>query len=430
MSAWWDRLGAAWTGAEPLSAMEGGLLLTAGLLLLCAGLLCVVVVRGRRNPADALASQLDQLLGSAERTDRLLREELARSREDLAGQTKHLREEVGGNVRGVGETVEKRLDLVRETIDRRLLGLQEENHKKLEEMRATVDEKLQGTLEKRLGEAFQQVSERLEAVHQGLGEMQTLAIGVGDLKRVLTNVKNRGTFGETRLESLLEQTLASTQWQAQVQVKRGSAERVDFGVRMPGAEGDDGQPVWLPIDAKFPQEDYERLLEAHAQGDVEAEAQAGQALEQRVMGEARSIRDKYLSPPLTTDFAVLFLPTEGLYAEVLRRDGLVDRMQRDCRVTVAGPTTLLAILNSLQMGFRTLAIQKRSAEVWKVLGAVKTEFGKFGGILDKVEKKLQEASNTITEASSKTRNIERRLTKVQELPEAEVEALLLPEADE
>ena len=424
MGAWWDRLASAMAGGEPLSALEGGLVLTAGLLAACAVLLVVVVVRSRRDPAAALATQLEALRQSAERTDRILREELARSRADLAGQTRDLREEVGGSVRGVGETVEKRLDLVRGSIDLRLRSLQEENQKKLDEMRATVDEKLQGTLEKRLGEAFQQVSERLEAVHKGLGEMQTLAIGVGDLKRVLTNVKNRGSFGETRLESLLDQTLAPSQWEAQVQVKRGSAERVDFAVRMPGGEDEEGAPLWLPIDAKFPQEDYERLLDAHARGDAAAEDEAVRALETRIKTEARTIRDKYLNPPRTTDFAVLFLPTEGLYAEVLRVAGLADWLQRECRVTVAGPTTLLALLNSLQMGFRTLAIQKRSAEVWKVLGAVKTEFGKFGGILDKVEKKLQEASNTITDASAKSRNIERKLGKVQELPEGEASHLL------
>jgi DNA recombination protein RmuC len=291
-------------------------------------------------------------------------------------------------------------------------------------MRKTVDEKLQGTLEKRLGEAFQQVSERLEAVHKGLGEMQHLAVGVGDLKKVLANVRSRGAFGEVQLDALLEQVLAPSQYARQVSTRPGSADRVDFAVRLPGADDGDGAPVWLPIDAKFPLEDYERMLDALERGDAEGADSAARALEARIKSEARSIRDKYVSPPHTTDFALLFVPTESLYAELLRRPGLIDWLQRECRVTLTGPTTCLALLNSLQMGFRTLAIQKRSNEAWTLLAAVRTQFGKFGELLTKVDKKLQEASNTISEATKKTRYIETRLRKVEELPENEARELL------
>ena len=410
--AWLERLGTALGGSQPLPGVETGLVLVACLLLGCVGLLAALLVRSRRKRAEPLMARLDQLQQGQLRADQMVREELARGRHELVQQTRHLREEIGGNVRVMSEGVQQQLTTLRG-----------ENEKKLEQMRTTVDEKLQGTLEKRLGEAFEVVSKQLEVVHKGLGEMQALAIGVGDLKKVLTNVKTRGTFGETQLEALLDQTLAPSQWQAQVQVKRGSAERVDFGVRLPGAEGGDGEPVWLPLDAKFPQEDYGRLLEAQERGDAEAADTAAKALEKTIKQQARRIRDKYINAPTTTDFAVMFLPTEGLYAEVLRRPGLAESLQREHRVTISGPTTVLALLNSLQMGFRTLAIQKRSSEVWKVLGAVKTEFGKFAAILDKVQKKLDEATNTIGEASSKTRNIERKLDKVQELPEGEVDPL-------
>ena len=424
-----DRLTAAWNGVEPLSAVEAGIALAVGLLVLCAVLLVAILRQGRRDPTAPLVGQIESLIRGQQHADLVLREELARSREELGGQTKHLREEVGGSIRGVGETVEKRLDGMRLSIDGRLQTLQDENQKKLEQMRVTVDEKLQGTLEKRLGEAFNQVSKRLESVHQGLGEMQNLAVGVGDLKKVLTNVKTRGSFGETQLEALLEQTLAPGQWEREVKLRPRSQERVDFAVRMPGPDGQEGEPCWLPIDSKFPQEDYARLLEAQEAGDAAAADVASKALEARIRAEARTIRDKYVRPPYTTDFGVLFVPTEGLYAEILRRPGLAESLQLDCKVMIAGPTNILALLNSLRMGFRTLAIQKRSAEVWQVLGAVKTEFGRFGGILDKVQGKLDEASKTITSASSKTRNIERRLGKVEELPEAEAAQLLLPDPD-
>jgi len=319
--------------------------------------------------------------------------------------------------------------VMNEAVNKRLADslaqLQAENSRKLDEMRTTVDEKLQGTLEKRLGESFKQVGERLEAVHRGLGEMQQLATGVGDLKRVLTNVKSRGTWGEIQLGALLEHVLAPDQYGHNVAPRPGSAERVEYAVRLPGLDDASG-PVWLPIDAKFPQEDYQRLVEAQERGDPAAAEEAGKALETRIKQEARRIRDKYVHPPDTTDFAVLFLPTEGLYAETLRRPGLAEWLQRECRVTPAGPTTLSALLNSLQMGFRTLAIQKRSGEVWKLLGAVRTQFGQFHGLLEKVEKKLEEASKTVGDARGKTRHIEKRLGRVDQLPEAEAAAWLAP----
>lgn len=416
--------GAFWQGLGGGGVQEAGLVLVAALLVACIVMLAIVLRRLRRDPLASLVPRFEQVTTAQDRTERTLREELARNREELTQSTRHLREEVGGTIRAVGETVEKRLDDVRGVIDRRLQHIQAENEKKLEAIRVTVDEKLQGTLEKRLGESFRQVSERLEAVHKGLGEMQSLATGVGDLKKVLTNVRTRGTWGEVQLGALLEQMLAPGQWERQVQIKRGSAERVDFGVRMPGPEGEDGAPLWLPIDSKFPQEDYLRLVEAHERGDLAAEDAAGKALEARLRTEARSIRDKYISPPTTTDFALLFLPTEGLYAEVLRRPGLVESLQNDMRVSIAGPTTLAALLNSLQLGFRTLAIQKRSAEVWKLLAAVKGQYGKFGELLAKVEKKLQEASNTIGQAAQRTEQIQKRLGKVEELPDEEVQCLL------
>jgi DNA recombination protein RmuC len=406
-----------------------GVLVGAGLVTGAVLVAAAVLARSAREQAVALAARLDGLSQAQERGERVLREELAQSRRELAGQTHHLREEVAGSLRAVGETVEKRIEVMRGAVDLRLGQIQAETQKRLEEMRATVDEKLQGTLEARLGAAFAQVSTRLEAVHKGLGEMQTLAVGVGDLKKVLANVRTRGNFGEARLESLLEDTLAPDQWQRQVATRPGSSERVDAAVRMPGGEDLDGSPLWLPIDAKFPHDDYERLLDAHERGDAGAAEEAGRSLEARLKAEARAIRDKYVCPPHTTDFALLFLPTESLYAEVLRRPGLFESLRREYAVTLAGPTTLLAILGSLQMGFRTLAIQQRSQEVWRLLGAVKSQFGKFGDLLAGVQKKLDEASNKIGEASAKSRFIERRLGQVQELPASEAAALLPEEVD-
>ena len=313
----------------------------------------------------------------------------------------------------LGEQTERRLAEVRQTLEARLKDIQQDNAAKLEQMRATVDEKLHATLETRLGESFRLVSERLEQVQRGLGEMQSLATGVGDLKRVLGNVKTRGIFGEVQLGAILEQVLTPDQYVANVATRPGSAERIEFAVRLPGASDAPDSQVWLPIDAKFPREDYERLLDAQERADAEAAAAAGAALERRLRDEAKKIREKYIEPPYTTDFAILFLPTEGLYAEALRRPGLVEALQREQRAVVCGPTTLSATLNSLRMGFRTLAIEKRSSEVWQVLGAVKTEFGKFGEVLKRTHKKLTEAADVIDQASVRTRAIERRLRGVE-----------------
>jgi DNA recombination protein RmuC len=310
-------------------------------------------------------------------------------------------------------------------VDEKLGGIQAESAAKLEQMRQTVDEKLQGTLEKRLGESFRVVSEHLESVQRGLGEMQALASGVGDLKKVLGNVKVRGSWGEIQLGTLLEQILTPEQYATNVATRPGSSERVEFAVRLPGQD-DGGGEVMLPIDAKFPLEDWQRLVEASERGDAAGVEESGKQLELRIKGCAKDIRDKYVSPPHTTDFGILFLPTEALFAEVTRRGALLDVLRRDLQVVVAGPTTLSAILNSLQMGFRTLAIQKRSSEVWKVLGAVKVEFGKFGGVIEKVEKKLEEASNQLGEVGKRRRVLERALREVQELPALEAQALLPP----
>lgn len=429
------------------------------LLIAACVLLCVVIllqIRFFRAGAGAGQEARLRLLGEqVERTDRAIREEFGRSRTESAEGARLGREEMSGSFASFGETLasrvseiaalqknqldtfarqiqsltdanELRFERLREAVDARLKALQQENSEKLEQMRATVDEKLHATLEQRLGQSFRLVSERLEQVHKGLGEMQTLASGVGDLKRMLTNVKTRGTWGEIQLGAILEQVLTPEQYGRNVATRPGSQERVEYAVRLPGRGTE--ATVWLPIDAKFPQEDYQRLLDAQEQANPVLADEAGRQLELRIRGEAKSIREKYLEPPHTTDFALLFLPVEGLYAEVLRRPGLADLLQREHRVTIAGPTTLAAILNSLQMGFRTLAIEKRSSEVWALLGAVKTEFGRFGEALEKTQKKLQEASNTIEAASAKSRTIERKLKSVQELPATEQQRL--PEAGE
>ena len=322
------------------------------------------------------------------------------------------------------ESSEKKHDALRRVVEERLRLLQTDNAVKLDQMRQTVDEKLQGTLEKRLGESFALVSDRLEKVHQGLGEMQTLAMGVGDLKKMLSNVKTRGTWGEVQLGSLLDQVLTPDQFAANVATKDGSGERVEFAIKLPGRNDDGQEVVWLPIDAKCPQEDYHRLLDAREKAHADGVEAAGRDLETAIKTAARAISDKYLNPPKTTDFAIMFLPTEGLFAEVVRRPGLVEYLQREYRIVVAGPTTLAALLNSLQMGFRTLAIQKRSSEVWTILGAVKAEFGRFGEILGGVQKRLRQASDTIDTAVTKTRTIERKLRDVQELPAPDAERLL------
>lgn len=430
----------------------------ANMALSALGLLALAVLLARRGD-DGTARLLDSL----ERLERRLRDELASVREEQGQAARGLREEVAVTLKGLSElqkstmdgfggqmgrltqTLEQRLEAfarqigdmtkvneqrqeaLRATVEQRLVKLQDDNATRLEQMRQTVDEKLQGTLEKRLGDSFKLVSERLELVHKGLGEMQSLANGVGDLKRVLTNVKTRGTWGEVQLGNLLEQVLTAEQYAANGVCKEGSAERVDYIIRLPGKGDGDGE-VLLPIDAKFPQEDYERLRDAAERGDVEAVELASRALELRVRSFAKDIRGKYINPPRTTDFAILFLPTEGLYAEVLRRPGLTEQLQQDYRVSVCGPTTLGALLNSLQMGFKTLAIQKQSSAVWEILGAVKTEFGKYGEMLDKVQKKLTEASDSITTIAVRKRAIDRKLRAVAELPAGTAETLLELEA--
>lgn len=428
--------------------MTETILLAAGVgLLAVAVALLLALLRRTAGAAPQLGARLDELERSGERSERSLREELAKGREEAAISARHLREELAAAIRGAGDSLlkasgeaaaaqknqldsfAKQLVLLSESSEKRLLEVRATIDLQLDAMRATVDEKLQGTLEKRLGEAFQQVSERLVAVHEGLGEMRSLANGVGDLKKVLSNVRTRGTWGEIQLGELLGQILSPEQYECNVATRPGTAERVEFALRLPGRDEDGEGVVWLPIDAKFPQEDYQRLIDAEERADPAAADDARSSLESRIRTEARSIRDKYVSPPHTTDFAILFLPTEGLYAEVLRRPGLPDWLQRECRVTVAGPMTLGAFLNSLQMGFRTLAIQRRSSEVWKLLGAVKTQFGQFSGLLDKVQEKLQQASSTIEDASKKSRHIERRLRKVEELPGREA-VDLLPEPEE
>jgi DNA recombination protein RmuC len=311
---------------------------------------------------------------------------------------------------------EEKIDGMRKTMETQLQALREDNTRKLEQMRATVDEKLQSTLDKRLGESFKQVSERLEQVYKGLGEMRTLATGVGDLKKVLTNVKTRGTWGEIRLSHILEQILTPDQYDVNVATKKNSNERVEFAIKLPGQDADKEKIIWMPIDSKFPQEDYQRLMDAQEAADKVLAEKSIKNLEMRIKAEARLIKEKYLDPPDTTDFGIMFLPVEGLYAEVLRRPGLCDNLQREHRIVVTGPTTLAALLNSLQMGFRTLAIEKRSSEVWQLLGMVKTEFGKFGDVLAKTKKKLQEAGQTIDKAEIRTRAIARKLRKVQEVP--------------
>ena len=428
-------------------------LLLPALIIVLLIFTVILLVKISRLGGQSLEPRLASLERMLERNERTLREELARGREEAQTLGRQGREESIGAVQTLGDgllkrmselaglqksqldifadqlknltsTNDSRMEKLRETLQIRLQAIQEDNAKQLEQMRATVDEKLHDTLEKRLGESFKLVSDRLEQVQKGLGEMQTLANGVGDLKRVLTNVKTRGTFGEVQLGALLEQVLAPGQYAANVETRKGSGQRVEFALRLPGRDGTEGSIVHLPLDAKFPQEDYLRLVEAQERADAVAAEEAGRLLERAIRLAATDIRDKYLDPPQTTDFGIMFLPTEGLYAEVLRRPTLADALQRDLKVLVAGPTTLAALLNSLQMGFRTLAIEKRSAEVWNLLGAVRTEFGKFGEMLDKTSKKLQEAGNHIEAAATRTRQMERKLKNVQALPSSEAQGVL------
>ena len=348
-------------------------------------------------------------------------------REEQSAALKRFGDTLNQTLSTLTESNAQRLLEVRATLEAKIKELQTDNGARLEEMRKTVDEKLHATLEQRLGESFKLVSDRLEKVHQGLGEMQQLAIGVGDLKRVLTNVKTRGTWGEVQLEMLLEQVLTTDQYAKNVETVPGSAERVEFAIKLPGQEHG-GTPVWMPIDAKFPKEQYERLVDAADRADADGVAAAGRELERAIRGEAKTIAEKYLSPPLTTDFAILFLPTEGLYAEVMRRPGLADELQRMHRVSIAGPSTLSALLNSLQMGFRTLALEKRSSEVWQVLGAVKTEFGKFGDVLSATKLTLERAAKNIESAETRSRQMARKLKSVEALPSEAAQLLLGPDS--
>ena len=393
-----------------------------------------------------IAVWFDVLKNGQEDTSRIVKEEIALNREETARNSKDVREELSRYLKDSSDSLLKRMtenagmqkdqldsfskllgdmtklheekfNAMRGTLENQLRSLQEDNSRKLDQMRVIVDEKLQSTLEARLGESFKQVSERLEQVYKGLGEMRSLATGVGDLKKVLTNVKTRGTWGEIQLGNILEQILTPDQYGINVATKKNSNDRVEFAIKLPGQGTDKEQIVWMPIDSKFPQEDYQRLIDAQEAADKELADKSMKNLEIRIKAEARNIKEKYLDPPNTTDFGIMFLPVEGLYAEVLRMPGLCDFLQREYRITVTGPTTLAALLNSLHMGFRTLAIQKRSSEVWELLGAVKTEFSKFGDVLAKTKKKLKEATSTIGQAEVRTRAIERKLRKVQEIPQ-------------
>ncbi|MEA3428406.1 MAG: DNA recombination protein RmuC, partial [Thermodesulfobacteriota bacterium] len=381
-------------------------------------LLFVLTKRKSDDVVKKIAADIDALGNIHNNTERMVKDEIARNREESSANAKQAREELSGSLKDSSDSLLKRMtenagiqkdqldsfsrllgdmtkineekfDAMRATVDSRLRELQEDNSKKIEQMRAVVDEKLQLTLETRIGESFKQVSERLEQVYKGLGEMRSLATGVGDLKRVLTNVKTRGTWGEVQLGNILEQILTPDQYEVNVATKKNSDNRVEFAIKLPGKAVDKEQVVWMPIDSKFPQEDYQRLIDAQDAADKELVERSIKKLEMRIKAEAKEIKEKYLDPPNTTDFGIMFLPVEGLYAEVLRRPGLCDFVQREYRINITGPTTLAALLNSLHMGFRTLAIEKRSSEVWELLGRVKTEFGKFGSMLAKTKKKLQ-----------------------------------------
>jgi DNA recombination protein RmuC len=387
-------------------------------------LMVMIMIRTTNSPMREVKDRLDLLEKNLERTGRYFREDMAMNREETARALHNFNESLLHRVAESSAQNIQKLDKIDDTVDRHLKILQEDNSRKLEQIRGTVDEKLHDTLERRLGESFKLVSDRLEMVQKGLGEMQTLASGVGDLKKVLTNIKTRGTLGEIQLHSLLEQILAPEQYERNVATKQDSMTRVEFAIKLPGRDGNQQQPIWLPIDAKFPQEDYLRLIEAQESGDAVRVEEASKQLDRVIKEMARTIRDKYLDPPHTTDFGIMFLPTEGLYAEVLRRTALFEILQREFKVVVTGPTTLAALLNSLQMGFRTLAIEKRSSEVWTVLGAVKTEFAHFGAILEKTQKKLQEASNTIETAAVRSRAIEKKLRDVQDITAGDSPELL------
>jgi len=402
----------------------------AALAVGAVGVVLVIVALGRLGTLGQARQALDQRIEGVGKDlavlraqgvdlERDLKQDFAIARDEQSQAALRLR----GEVSELALRNDQKLDTIRQNVEQRLDKLRDENTAKLEQMRVTVDEKLQTTLEARLGASFKQVSDRLEQVHKGLGEMQTLATGVGDLKRVLTNVKSRGTWGEVQLGALLADLLTPAQYAQNVATRPGSKERVEYAVKFPG-RGDDGAPCWLPIDAKFPLEDWQRLQEAVERADATAVDASRRALDAFFKLQAKAIRDKYIESPHTTDFAILFVPAEGLFAEAVSRPGLADALQRDYRVTLAGPTTLSAMLNSLQLGFRTLAIEKRSTEVWRVLGAVKTEFGRFGEILAKTREKLDAVGKTLEDAGRKSTTIARKLRDVEALPEAEADRLL------
>ncbi len=425
-----------------------GIALATLLVLLVLVLLRVQAVYRAANGSD-IRTRLEAIGAQNERLERELRIELAQARSESAQHAQAGRGELGSaliqftqalqnqlatiaqvqndRLASLTQSNEARLEAVRATVEQRLELMRGDNAQKLEHIRATVDEKLHATLEQRLGESFKLVSDRLDQVHRGLGEMQSLAAGVGDLKKVLTNIKTRGTWGEVQLENLLEQMLTPAQYGKNVATRPGQSARVEFAIRMPGRDEANSE-FWLPIDAKFPLEDFQRLQDAQERADLAGVEIFGKALEDRVRRQARDINEKYIEPPYTTDFALLYLPVESLYAEVLRRPGLIDTIQREHQVTLAGPTTLAAILNSLQMGFRTLAIERRSGEVWRLLAAVKTEFGTFGDILARTKKQLESVSNTLDAAEVRTRSIERKLRGVEVLPESEAALLLREQA--
>jgi DNA recombination protein RmuC len=396
----------------------------------------LLMLRAKGGAAGDLAERIErverevrmQLQTTAQTSNAANVQQFEAMRRQLEEQGVSSRHEQTRNLKLFADTMNQRMLEVRVTLETKIKDLQADNGTRLEEMRKTVDEKLHATLETRLNASFQQVSERLERVHQGLGEMQQLAMGVGDLKRVLTNVKTRGTWGEVQLEMLLEQVLTPDQYAKNVETIVGTGARVEFALKLPG-QTEGGAPVWMPIDAKFPKEQYERLLEAADSADAEGVAAAGRELERAVRIEAKTISEKYVSPPHTTDFAILFLPTEGLYAEVMRRPGLADELQRVHRISIAGPSTLTALLNSLQMGFRTLALEKRSSEVWQVLGAVKTEFAKFGDVLAATKLTLERAAKNIESAETRSRQMARKLKTVEALPSEQAQLLIGTEPD-
>jgi DNA recombination protein RmuC len=425
------------------------------IILFLIGIAGLLIWQLKRSTVDLtpLDARLTALQEAQERTDRAVRNEITNFRAEIQNQSHQERAELAASLTSFGDSVgarmaeiaglqrsqlegfdarlsvltvtnEQKMDAVRLIIDEKLKQIQEDNTRQLDRMRETVDEKLQGTLEKRLGESFKQVSERLELVHQGLGDMRNLAAGVGDLKKVLTNIKTRGTWGEVQLGALLEEILAPEQYEKNVRISEHSGEAVEFAIKLPGHGAQVGDHVLIPLDAKFPVEDYQRLLEAQENADAGAAEEAARFLETRIKKEAKDIFSKYISPPRTTDFGIMYLPSEGLYAEVIRRTALVQVLQREYHVVVSGPSTFAAFLNSLQMGFRSLAISQRSGEVWKVLGEVKNEFDKFGLTLDAVRKKLEQATNSMDDVQKKSRTIQRKLRSVQILPGGSPEALL------